>query len=170
MKFVLYCSNRVIEPGESKVLGAHPLPDPLVMEEAADVLVPTAYRLELDPFDTIFAEISPQCFAIAALLMNLLQIRRFEPMVHLSAHVGETAPIVKERITQTIRRVARERLGNVIYITSDIAALVTVQCMASNDQKLLKIERAMQVRKNPLSIFSIFECTPSGEVTPVKQS
>ncbi len=169
MKFILHCSNRITEPGESKVLGAHPLPDPSVMEEAADMLVPTAYRLNLDPFDAIFAEVSPQCFAVAALLCQLFQTQRFEPMVSLSAHIGETPAIVKERITQTIQRVAQqERMRSVIYLTSDVAALVTLQCLASGDQELAKIERAMAGRGAPISMFSIFEYQHPGVISQLK--
>ena len=140
----------------------HPLPDPSVMEQVADDLVPKAYELEFDPVDVIFAEVSSQCFALAALLLNLLKPRDFQPFMQLSAHIKESSLDLSRRVIGAIDSVAaKPGMNHVIFLTSDPATLITMRCMADRNLESAEIEKALQHREDAVSRFlPLMHCGP----------
>ncbi|MSU55436.1 MAG: hypothetical protein EXS46_02750 [Candidatus Taylorbacteria bacterium] len=139
MKFVLYFSNLISNPGSSTVLSNNPLPHPSVLENVADLLVPAIHR-NFDSIDAVLAEPSVNCFAIAGLLLRLLQTPVFHSTISLGAHLGDTPIAVRERSMCTIIEASKLTEHSAILLTSNPAMFAAVNCIAKGQCGLETIE------------------------------
>lgn len=154
MKFIL-CFSNLVETPSCIQLRQTPPPHQTAFESIATVVVP-ALR-QFSPFDTIYAEPSVNCMALAGLLFWHLQPSHTEGLLDLGEHACESIVELQQRVTKVIAHKMTTAQGSMLFLTSSPAVFAGMSCFAKGQTDELSLLTEMQSLR-VTSGWNVFEC------------